>query len=78
MTKFSKEAENIFATIFESTNQIYYYRYGEHVGSTSPARLIEDSTGVRLRQSGFDDWTYSIEMVQGGSIGVVHKKKDEK
>jgi hypothetical protein len=32
-------------------------------------------TGERCQIDGYHDWTYTIEQVSGGGIGIVHKKK---
>lgn len=52
------------------------FRYGDNVGSTSPAKLIEDDLNEPLQIDGFKDWTYTIEHV-GGSMAVVHTTKDK-
>lgn len=52
-------------------------KYHGEVGSSYPAKMLSDSLSTSLHTEGFDDWTYTIEKVTGGSFGVVHKKKDK-
>ena len=56
--------------------QIYrraMFKYGPDAGSSHPPKLLEDDLNLSLQADGFENWTYSIEKVEGGSIGVVHK-----
>lgn len=48
-------------------------RYGGRVGSSYPAKLLQDKLGESMACPGFEDWTYTIDKVKSGSIGVVHK-----
>ena len=50
-------------------------RYGNNVGSSHPPKLLEDELNESLQTSGFDDWTYTVEEVQG-SLAVVHQKSE--
>ena len=50
-------------------------RYGNDVGSSHPPKLLEDELNESLQTSGFDDWTYTVEEVQG-SLAVVHQKSE--
>ena len=60
--------------IYEQTMR----KYGESVGSSHPAKLIESwgmEDGAKngsMKEEGFDEWTYNIDTVETGSIGVVH------
>ena len=58
--------------------QIYrraMFKYGANAGSSHPAKLLQDDLNVSLQIDGFEEWTYSIEKVEGRGIGVVHKCK---
>ena len=50
-------------------------RYGNNVGTAQSPKLQEDELGESLQISGFDDWTYTVEEVEG-SLAVVHQKSD--
>ena len=59
--------------------QIYrraMFKYGADAGSSHPAKLLQDDLNLSLQVEGFENWTYSIEKVEGGGIGVVHKCKN--
>ena len=51
-------------------------KFGDDVGSTSPAKLLEEDLNEPLQIDGFEDWTYTIEHVDG-SMAVVHTTKDK-
>ncbi|XP_074653923.1 2-hydroxy-3-oxopropionate reductase-like [Tubulanus polymorphus] len=48
-------------------------KYGDDVGSTWPAKLIEDDLHESMQIDGYENWCYKIEKVTGGGIAVVHK-----
>lgn len=48
-------------------------KYGGRVGSSYPAKLLQESVDDSMAEEGFDDWSYEIEKVRGGGIAVVHK-----
>ena len=50
--------------------------YGNDKGSSHPAKLLQDVLGEKLQIDGFDDWTYSIKMVDGSMV-VRHTTKSE-
>jgi 3-hydroxyisobutyrate dehydrogenase len=52
-------------------------RYGDDVGSSYPIKLQQEMAGESLQIGGFEEWTYTIEAVKGGSIGVVQSTKGE-
>lgn len=52
------------------------HKYGNDVGSTHPAKLLQDELNEPLQTDGFEDWTYTVEHV-GGSMAVVHTTKDK-
>jgi 3-hydroxyisobutyrate dehydrogenase len=63
--------------VMDSTEKIYrkaMEKYGENVGSSYPAKMIEDELEESLYLKNWEDWSYSIEKVTGGSFGVVQKK----
>ncbi|XP_031565713.1 uncharacterized protein LOC116300887 [Actinia tenebrosa] len=49
-------------------------RYGENVGSSYPAKMLADDLQVSHHLKNWEDWSYSIEKVTGGSFGVVQKR----
>ncbi len=49
-------------------------KYGDDAGSSHPPKLIEDDLGEQLQVDGFEDWTYSLNIVDG-SMAVRHTKK---
>ena len=51
-------------------------KYGNDVGSSSPPKLLEDDLQEPLQIEGFEDWTYTVEHVEG-SMAVVHTTKDK-
>ena len=51
-------------------------KLGDDVGSTSPARMLEEDLNESLQIDGFEDWTYTIEHVDG-SMAVVQTTKDK-
>ena len=46
------------------------------LGSTSPAKMLEEDLNKSLQIDGFDDWTYTIEHVEG-SMAVLQTTKDK-
>lgn len=53
------------------------FKYGDEAGSSHPAKLMPDALNDTLKIEGFDNWTYSVEPVEGGSLGVVQKNIKE-
>lgn len=51
-------------------------KFGNDVGSTSPARMLEEDLNESLQIDGFEDWTYTIEHVEG-SMAVLQTTKDK-
>ena len=51
-------------------------KYGNDKGSSHPAKLLQDLLGEKLQIEGFDDWTYSINIVDG-TMAVRHTTKSE-
>eukprot|EP00794_Sanderia_malayensis_P020411 gene20411-22424_t len=51
-------------------------RYGDDAGSSHPPKLLQDDLNVRLQIEGFEDWTYSINVVDD-TIAVRHTTKNE-
>lgn len=51
-------------------------KFGDEVGSTSPAKMLEEDLTESLQIDGFEDWTYTIEHVKG-SMAVVQTTKDK-
>jgi len=49
--------------------------YGGEVGSSSPARRQQDQADADLTWPGYNNWSYTIEAVDGGGLAVVHKTK---
>jgi len=47
-------------------------KYGEDSGSTIPVRLAEDKSNTSLRDSRFDNWTYTTDYGKG-SMTICHK-----
>ena len=43
-------------------------KYGEDAPCNIPAKLLEDQLGESLQCNGFDNWTYSIENVDGSMV----------
>jgi hypothetical protein len=60
------------------------YKYGGTVGSTHPAKLLQDEMGVTLDAPGFENWTYTCKLVESEMEGrtptmaVVHQENSEK
>lgn len=60
------------------------YKYGGTVGSTSPSKLIQDELGVKLDGPGYENWTYTTEMIPSEMPGrvpgmaVVHQENENK
>ncbi|EDO49364.1 predicted protein [Nematostella vectensis] len=50
-------------------------KYGKDVGSSFPAKMLEDDTGISQQQPGWEKWSYTMERVSGGGIGVVHRNR---
>eukprot|EP00756_Hemistasia_phaeocysticola_P024554 Hpha_TRINITY_DN15954_c1_g6::TRINITY_DN15954_c1_g6_i1::g.75581::m.75581/K00020/mmsB, HIBADH; 3-hydroxyisobutyrate dehydrogenase len=50
-------------------------KYGPRVGSSSPAKVVQEDTEDTMAIPGYENWKYTIEKVKGGSIGVVHKNR---
>jgi len=50
------------------------YKYGDEKGSSFPAKLLQDLLGEKLQISGFEDWTYSANIVDG-TMSVSHTTK---
>ena len=48
--------------------------YGDDKGSSHPAKLLQDVLGEKLQTTGYDDWTYSIN-ISDGSMAVKHTTK---
>lgn len=48
-------------------------QYGPKVGSSFPAKAVQDRVGADLSAPGYDNWGYTIQKVPSGSLGVVHK-----
>eukprot|EP00041_Stephanoeca_diplocostata_P019280 m.413230 g.413230 ORF g.413230 m.413230 type:complete len:390 (-) comp21264_c0_seq1:210-1379(-) len=72
---------------FGLMEQTYYkamYKYGGTVGSTHPAKLLQDEMGVKLDGEGFENWTYTCELVKQDMPGrtptmaVVHQDNPAK
>ncbi|XP_066929206.1 2-hydroxy-3-oxopropionate reductase-like [Clytia hemisphaerica] len=42
--------------------------YGPDAPCYSPAKIVEDATGVRLQDEGFKNWEYSVEDVDGSLV----------
>lgn len=42
--------------------------YGPDAACYSPAKIVEDATGVRLQEDGFKDWEFSVEDVDGSLV----------
>ena len=49
-------------------------KYGDDKGSSHPAKLLQDLLGEKLQIKGFEDWTYSINIVDG-TMAVSHTTK---
>ncbi|KXJ23312.1 uncharacterized protein LOC110250796 [Exaiptasia diaphana] len=49
-------------------------RYGGHVGSSFPAKMIEDDLKTPQKLENWEKWDYAVERVTGGSFGVVQMK----
>lgn len=67
--------------LMELTEKIYnraMEKYGGDVGSSSPAKLVEDDMKTSQKLQTFDDWDYTVEKVTGGSFGVVQMKSPQK
>lgn len=63
--------------VMDAAEKIYQKalkKYGENVGSSYPAKLLADDLGVSQHLKNWEDWSYSIEKVTGGSFGVVQKR----
>lgn len=70
---------NVPIQILGHAEQIYnraLYKLGDEVGSTSPAKLLQDELEEPLQVEGFEDWTYTIEHVED-SMAVVHSTKEK-
>jgi len=52
-------------------------KYGQSCGSSFPAKMLQDKLDEPLQFPGYENWNYSIEKVTGGSIGVVHHRKEK-
>ena len=58
--------------------QIYHralYQLGPDSGCYAPPKLLEESLKEDLRAKGFENWTYSVENVDG-AIHVKHEGID--
>ena len=51
-------------------------KYGNDKGSSHPAKLLQDLLGEKLQIEGFEDWTYSINIVDG-TMSVNHTTKTD-
>lgn len=63
--------------VMDAAEKIYQKaleKYGDDVGSSYPAKMLADDLGVSHRVNNWEDWSYSIEKVTGGSFGVVQKR----
>lgn len=66
--------------VMSLVEQIYrraMHKYGKDAGSSHPAKLTPDDIGDTVYTPGYENWTYTIEKVTGGGIGVVHKRDGE-
>lgn len=60
------------------------YKYGGTVGSTHPAKLLQDEMDVTLDAPGFENWTYTCQLVENEMEGrtptmaVVHQDDPSK
>jgi 3-hydroxyisobutyrate dehydrogenase len=73
--------------MFGLTEQTYLkamYKYGGTVGSTSPAKLIQDELGVKLDWPGYENWSYTTELIPSENparvpgMAVVHQDDEHK
>ena len=46
--------------------------YGSEVGCYTPPRLLEDTMNEKLRASGFENWSYDVDNVDG-ALHIRHK-----
>ena len=70
---------NVPIELLGHAEQIYNrarYKFGNEVGSTSPAKLLQDELNEPLQVDGFEDWTYTIEHVEDSMV-VVQTTKDK-
>ena len=51
-------------------------KYGDKKGSSYPAKLLQDALGEELQIEGFDDWTYSVNVVDN-TMAVRHTTKTD-
>lgn len=60
------------------------YKYGPTAGSTHPAKLIQDALGTKMDAPGFEDWSYTTQLVPSETadrpptMAVVHQKDETK
>jgi len=70
---------NVPTELHAHAEQIYNrarVKLGDDVGSTSPARMLEEDLNESLQIDDFEDWTYTIEHVEG-SMAVLQTTKDK-
>lgn len=63
--------------MMELTEKLYnraMEKYGGDVGSSFPAKMMEDYFKTPQKLENWDKWDYTVEKVTGGSIGVVQMK----
>lgn len=73
-----KDYDNVYkiSALAEKIYKECEVKYGPTVGSSFPAKHLQDNLETNLSSPGFDKWSYTIEKVTNGSLGVVHKNID--
>ena len=44
------------------------YQYGDGASCYSPPRMLEESLGESLRMEEFNDWSYSVDNLDGTAV----------
>eukprot|EP00040_Diaphanoeca_grandis_P043162 m.267175 g.267175 ORF g.267175 m.267175 type:complete len:375 (+) comp71579_c0_seq1:110-1234(+) len=66
--------------LVEQTYTKAMYKYGGTVGSTSPIKLLQDEMDVSFAQPGYENWTYTTQLIpsempgRAPTMAVVHQE----